>query len=322
MNSSYKITLLVTIVLCGLVLGYYISLDDQNQPPTLDDKSTNTAAIDTSTPSSNQTRPTLRYPSASVPANPNTNSHNSFTSPSAATTPPAGSSSTGSLLDRVNARVQGSSDPIAPPPAATIPAASSSTNTRSVNATTPVTSDARSMLTGSNTPSSAGASPNSNAVSPSRNPSGIPDTGRAALQSNTPTTGRTYTIKSGDTLSSIAEQTLGSTARWNDIAEANPYLDPRKLKVGQVIRLPDPASSNAGTPAAASSNASISTAAGPLEYVVREGDTLSRIARVHYSDPNLWDVIYRANKAAIGSDPAGIKAGMKLFIPPEPRSAH
>lgn len=48
-----------------------------------------------------------------------------------------------------------------------------------------------------------------------------------------------YTVKAGDTLSSIAARLLGSPSRWHDIAAVNPSIrDPKALKVGQVIKLP------------------------------------------------------------------------------------
>ena len=48
----------------------------------------------------------------------------------------------------------------------------------------------------------------------------------------------TYTMKAGDTLWSIAAKHLGSGQRWKEIVKVNPGLDPRKLRVGQVIKLP------------------------------------------------------------------------------------
>ncbi|HMO02044.1 MAG TPA: LysM domain-containing protein [Oligoflexia bacterium] len=44
--------------------------------------------------------------------------------------------------------------------------------------------------------------------------------------------------KPGETLALIAEKTLGSTSRWTAILDANPGLDPKRLKVGTVIRIP------------------------------------------------------------------------------------
>ena len=49
-----------------------------------------------------------------------------------------------------------------------------------------------------------------------------------------------YTIKSGDTLSSIAKQFLGNASAYNQIFEANREVirDPDKIFVGQKIRIP------------------------------------------------------------------------------------
>jgi 5'-nucleotidase len=48
----------------------------------------------------------------------------------------------------------------------------------------------------------------------------------------------TYTIAKGDTLWSIAKREYGNGQRWKDIAEANPGINPNKLRVGQQITLP------------------------------------------------------------------------------------
>jgi nucleoid-associated protein YgaU len=49
---------------------------------------------------------------------------------------------------------------------------------------------------------------------------------------------KTYTIARGDTLSSIAKAFYGDRRAWRAIAKANPGLDPKKLRPGQVIKLP------------------------------------------------------------------------------------
>lgn len=50
-----------------------------------------------------------------------------------------------------------------------------------------------------------------------------------------------YTVKAGDTLGSIAQQELGSGARWNEIYEANKdtIKDPNLIYVGQKLTIPD-----------------------------------------------------------------------------------
>ena len=53
-------------------------------------------------------------------------------------------------------------------------------------------------------------------------------------------TSRTYTVKSGDSLSKIAQELYGDSAKYNQIFEANqPMLkDPDKIYPGQVLRIP------------------------------------------------------------------------------------
>jgi nucleoid-associated protein YgaU len=56
-------------------------------------------------------------------------------------------------------------------------------------------------------------------------------------------TDRTYTVKSGDTLSKIAKEMLGDANAYTDIFNANKdqLSDPNKIKPGQVLKIPQPA---------------------------------------------------------------------------------
>lgn len=49
---------------------------------------------------------------------------------------------------------------------------------------------------------------------------------------------KTYKVKSGDTLGSIAFEQLGSTSKWREIAEINNIVNPNLISVGQVLKLP------------------------------------------------------------------------------------
>ena len=49
---------------------------------------------------------------------------------------------------------------------------------------------------------------------------------------------KTYVIQKGDTYISIARRLYGDPSRWRDIQAMNPGLDPTKLPIGQVIKLP------------------------------------------------------------------------------------
>lgn len=50
--------------------------------------------------------------------------------------------------------------------------------------------------------------------------------------------GKTYTVKRGDTLSRIAQTQLGKASRWPELARLNGLRDPNKLTPGQRLRLP------------------------------------------------------------------------------------
>ncbi|MEC0330104.1 MULTISPECIES: LysM peptidoglycan-binding domain-containing protein [Paenibacillus] len=50
-------------------------------------------------------------------------------------------------------------------------------------------------------------------------------------------------------------------------------------------------------------------------YVVKSGDTLSKIAKLELGDSSKWQQIYKANQKTIGKDPNKIKPGQKLVMP-------
>jgi nucleoid-associated protein YgaU len=58
--------------------------------------------------------------------------------------------------------------------------------------------------------------------------------------SGTGSAGRTYTVKSGDTLSKIAQQFYGNASEWKQIQTANSDLirDPDKIQAGWTLRIP------------------------------------------------------------------------------------
>lgn len=50
----------------------------------------------------------------------------------------------------------------------------------------------------------------------------------------------THTVKSGETLGTIAAKYLGSSARWKEIWNANPQIaNPDLIYVGQVLTVPE-----------------------------------------------------------------------------------
>ena len=60
----------------------------------------------------------------------------------------------------------------------------------------------------------------------------------ASVAPTTPAGGRTHTVKAGDNLYRLAIQYYGDGKQSKKILDANPGLDPNKMKIGQVIVIP------------------------------------------------------------------------------------
>lgn len=58
----------------------------------------------------------------------------------------------------------------------------------------------------------------------------------------------------------------------------------------------------------------VAASAAPQTYVVKAGDSLSKIAKALLGDANRWQEIYEANKATI-KDPNVLSVGQELVIP-------
>jgi nucleoid-associated protein YgaU len=75
-----------------------------------------------------------------------------------------------------------------------------------------------------------------------------------------------------------------------------------------------PETESAGT-MPAESVAGVQPVAESVFYTVQSGDSLSRIAKEHYDDPNKYMIIFEANKPML-TDPDKIYPGQVLRIPP------
>lgn len=60
--------------------------------------------------------------------------------------------------------------------------------------------------------------------------------------------------------------------------------------------------------------ASVGDSQGRRRYTVQAGDTLSKISREYYGDPNEYMKIYNANRSVL-KDPNTIRPGQELVIP-------
>jgi len=59
-----------------------------------------------------------------------------------------------------------------------------------------------------------------------------------AFPKSSPDVEKTYAVRRGDTLTSIAETALGGGRRWRAIADANGLSDPRTLSPGRLLLIP------------------------------------------------------------------------------------
>ncbi|MAH65016.1 MAG: hypothetical protein CMJ27_01290 [Phycisphaerae bacterium] len=117
-----------------------------------------------------------------------------------------------------------------------------------------------------------------------------------------------YTIRAGDNFERIAIDWFGDPRKQSLIAIANPTVDPIRLQIGQVIKLPPketPLTIQRGEP----------TETGVVIHVVRSGETLSDIAVEYLGNASRWEEIHDLNRAVIGDDPARLMVGMELRIP-------
>jgi len=131
-----------------------------------------------------------------------------------------------------------------------------------------------------------------------------------------PPAGQEYTIIKGDTFATLHKK-FGVSVKA--IQEANPGVDPRRLKIGQKLQIP---ASNAAPAAEAPGAAPMASAAGTgggEVYTVKSGDNLTIIAGKFHTSVK---AIRSANKLTTDR----ITVGQKLKIPtkaaaPEPAPA-
>ena len=137
-----------------------------------------------------------------------------------------------------------------------------------------------------------------------------------------PATPRTYTVQAGDSLYTISQKLLSSPKYVAAIQKANPKVDAKRLRVGQVLNIPDVSGSSTpattpgiSRPAAEAGRGATSGLGVGKTYKVQPGDTLRKIATKLYGNSKMWEKIYALNREAIGSSPSNLRSGMVLRLP-------
>ncbi len=321
MKVHYKIALLAAVVFLAVVSVYMLTQGRDSTTPTGSDLTDRTAPTPTSTtttarsngiapkPIGSDSKPkdlnalvaeqlaelnnSSAKPVSSTPVTSN------FTRPSATTTTSANTSSTSSTTASSNTTTSSTATKPIKPTMLTfggkpVDNVLTATPPASTTTSTPVVTPP--VITNVPAPSTSTLSSNTSRTT-------------SVARTSYPTT---YTIQSGDTLSSIALTLYGSDRYWVEIAQANPTIDPLKLKPGKTIKLPLPSDMRK----TGSQRAKTASNGKGKQYTVRAGDNLSTIAQEFYNNSGLWRRIYNANKAAIGSNPDTLQAGVTLEIPP------
>ncbi len=123
---------------------------------------------------------------------------------------------------------------------------------------------------------------------------------------------KTYIIKAGDSLWTIAKSQYGDGSKHDLIAKANPGLNPNALKVGSKIVIPPLPSS--GTPGESGTVVTHPGDSAGETYTIQSGDTFTTIAQKHYGSGAKANLIEKANP---GVNPKNLKVGSKITLPPD-----
>jgi LysM repeat protein len=111
-----------------------------------------------------------------------------------------------------------------------------------------------------------------------------------------------YEVEQGDTLGKIAK---AHHITVKELEAANPNVDPKRLKVKQKITIPPSSATSAPT----TMGAPMTDVSAGNTYVVKSGDTLSKIAKVNGT------TVKALEAANPGIDPNHLKVKQKLNLP-------
>lgn len=140
----------------------------------------------------------------------------------------------------------------------------------------------------------------------------LADTGQPQVEPTNPPPVRPgvieHIVRRGDTLEAIATRYYADGSLWTVLARENPFITPDKLVVGTVLRVPsaETVRREASMP---------STVPRDAQYVVKPGDTLSRISQVVYGTSRHTETLFQSNRKLLNS-PDDLKPGQVLVIPP------
>lgn len=146
---------------------------------------------------------------------------------------------------------------------------------------------------------------------------------------------KTHTVQSGDNFSRLAVKYYGSSRYTDFIMQANPDVDPRRMRVGQKIAippLPDQAKPESTavaaaepSPAAITPNARAASLMAPPEpaptltekrtYKVRSGEGWEELAQRFLGNSNRWPELFEYNKEWVPGNFNVLPEGTVIKLP-------
>ncbi len=123
-----------------------------------------------------------------------------------------------------------------------------------------------------------------------------------------PPAARVYTVRPGESLSTICQRVYGTASLTPSLAAHNKITDPDKLWAGKRLALPPADVLAPGDGATATPTLDFRT------YQVTHGDSLSTIAQRFMGSADRWQQLYDLNRNAI-DNPDAIQVGTVLKVP-------
>ena len=130
---------------------------------------------------------------------------------------------------------------------------------------------------------------------------------------------RLYVVKRGESFFTITKKLFGTVRYFPEVQKANPDVDPRRLRPGQVIAIPAVArvtlrEEHLATPEDMKPKPAKVYLEQDATHLIRPGETLEGISKRYYNRRQKWRHILRANLGRIGS-PKRLRPGIRIVIP-------
>ncbi|MHC4502360.1 MAG: LysM peptidoglycan-binding domain-containing protein, partial [Planctomycetota bacterium] len=130
---------------------------------------------------------------------------------------------------------------------------------------------------------------------------------------------RLYVVKRGESFFTITKKLFGTVRYFPAVQKANPDVDPRRLRPGQVIAIPAPAGATLreefiATPEDMKPKPPRVYLERDTTHLIRPGETLEGISKKYYDRRQKWRHILRVNPGRIRS-PKRLKPGIRIVIP-------